>query len=231
MPESRAAAGWVSVIRFGRARGLRGELFGDVWNAPESYGWLKQVWVRNREGEFLFHGEPVEVIEARPFRGRLILRLGGVDSAEAARPLTGCEAVVPRHELPPLPDGEYYLSDLTGCAVFLRRTGAPAGTVTGWQDFGGTVLLEMEPEGDAPGGPVWIPFTRSICVEILPGQGRLVIDPPDGLLDLNRPEEAQAKPDDDLSRADHLPGVLPRPVRARRRRPGPEVRPHRNPHP
>lgn len=232
MREARAgAADWVSVVRFGRVRGLRGEIFGGVWNPPESYGWLKRVWVRNRQGEFLFNGEPVEVIEARPFRGRLILRLSGVESAEAAEALTGCEAVVPRGELPPLPEGEFYLSDLTGCAVFDRRTGARAGTVSGWQDFGGAVLLEMEPEGDAGGGPVWIPFTRSICVEILPEQGRLVIDPPPGLLDLNQPGPAGAKPDDDLSRADHIPGVLPRPVRARRRRPGSQVRPRRDPHP
>ncbi|MFZ5927134.1 MAG: ribosome maturation factor RimM [Acidobacteriota bacterium] len=232
MSVARPEAGdWVSVVRLGRPRGLQGEIFGDVWNAPESYGWLKRVWVRNHQGEFLFQGEPVEVLLARPFRERLILRLGGVDSAEAAASLTGCEAVVPRQELPPLPDGEYYLSDLTGCAVIDRRTGARAGTVTGWQDFGGRVVLEMEPEGDASGGPVWIPFTRSICVEILPEQGRVVIDPPEGLLDLNRPETARVKPDDDLSRADHLSGVLPRPVRARRRRPGSPVRPHRHPHP
>jgi 16S rRNA processing protein RimM len=228
---SAQATGWVSVVRFGRTRGLRGEIFGDVWNPPDRYAWLNRVWVRNRQGEFLFGGRPLDVVEARPFRGRLILRLGGIDSAEAAQPLVGCEAVVPREELPPLPDGEYYLSDLTGCAVFDRRTGARVGAVTGWQDFGGTVLLEMEPEGGAPGGPVWIPFTRFICVEIQPEMGRIVIDPPEGLLDLNRPQDAGAMPDDDLSRADHLPGILPRPVRARRRRPRSQVRPPRNPHP
>jgi len=232
MREFRAgSAGWVSVVRFGRPRGLRGEIFGGVWNPPESYSWLKRVWVRNREGEFLFGGEPVEVAEARPFRGRLLLRLRGVDSADQARALNGCEAVVPRGELPPLPDGEFYLSDLAGCAVIDRRTGARAGTVAGWQDFGGAILLEMEPEGDASGGPVWIPFTRAICVEIQPEIGRLVIDPPEGLLELNRPQAAGAEPDDDFSRADHLPGVLPRPVRARRRRPGSPVGPRRDPHP
>lgn len=232
MRESRAeSSDWVSVVRFGRPRGLRGEIFGDVWNPPETYAWLKRVWIRNREGGFLSEGRPVEVIEARPFRGRLILRLAGIDSVDAARGLSGCEAVVPRSELPPLPEGEFYLSDLTGCAVFDRRSGARVGAVTGWQDFGGAVLLEMEPEGGAPAGPVWIPFTRSICVEIQPEMGRLVIDPPEGLLELNRPDSPGPEPDDDLSRADHLPGVLPRPVRARRRRPGSQGRPRRNPHP
>jgi 16S rRNA processing protein RimM len=222
---------WVSVVRFGRPRGLRGEIFGDVWNPPESYGWLKRIWVRRREGEFLLGGGPVAVIEARPFRGRLILRLAGIDSVDSARSLAGCEGVVPRTELPPLPENEFYLSDLTGCAVFDSRTGARVGAVTGWQDFGGAIVLEMEPEGGARGGPVWIPFTRSICVEIRPELGRLVIDPPEGLLELNRPEQAGPEPDDDLPRADHLPGVLPRPVRARRRRQGSQVRPRRNPHP
>ena len=76
MPDSRAGdAAWVTVVRLGRARGLRGEIFGDVWNPPGSYSWLRRVWIRNREGEILFQGEPLEVLEARPFRGRLVLRL------------------------------------------------------------------------------------------------------------------------------------------------------------
>ena len=32
----------------------------------------------------------------------------------------------------------------------------------------------------------WIPFARSICVEIDPQGRRIVVDPPEGLLELNR---------------------------------------------
>ncbi|MEJ5368554.1 MAG: ribosome maturation factor RimM [Bryobacteraceae bacterium] len=232
MPDDLARGdGWISVARLGKCRGLKGEIFGDVWNPPESYRWLKRVWIRNCEGEFLFQGSPLEVLEARPLRGRLVLRFSGIETRDAAQALTGCEAVVPREELPPLPDGEYYLSDLLGCAVIDRRTGAPAGTVAGWQDFGGALLLEMTPGEDAGGGPVWIPFTRAICVEIRPEERRIVIDPPEGLLELNRLEKAENEPGDDLSRADHFPGILPRPVRARRRRPRPRRGPARHPHP
>jgi len=229
-PENAAA--WVAVVRLGRCRGLRGEIYGDVLNPPESYGWLRRVWLRGAGGALLFDGKPLDVVEARPYKGRLILRFAGIDSVEAAHPLTGCEAVVPRGELPPLPEGEYYLSDLVGCTVVDRRTGAPAGTVTGWQDFGGSILLEMEPAGEAGGGVVWIPFTRSICVEIRPGDRLLVVDPPEGLFELNRSGSAgRGSEDDGLSRAHHLPGVLPRPVRARRHRPGPKGRPACDPHP
>jgi 16S rRNA processing protein RimM len=232
MPDELACgAGWILIARLGKCRGLRGEIFGDVWNPPESYRWLKRAWIRNPEGEFLFQGSPLEVREARPCRGRLVLRFAGIDSPEAARALTGCEAVVPRAELPPLPGGEYYLSDLLGCAVIHRSTGALAGTVSGWQDFGGALLLEMTPAGGAGGDPVWIPFTRAICVEIRPEEGRLVIDPPEGLLELNRSEQAGNEPDDDLSRADNIPGILPRPVRARRRRPRHRHGPARHPRP
>ncbi|MGB9610112.1 MAG: ribosome maturation factor RimM [Bryobacteraceae bacterium] len=224
-------AGWVTVVRLGRCRGLRGEIYGDVWNPPERYGWLRRVWIRRGGGQFLFGGEPVEVLEARPYKGRLILRFAGIDSVEAAQPLTGCEAVVPRAELPPLAEGEYYLSDLVGSVVFDRRTGAPAGTVTGWQDFGGSILLEMEPAGAPGGDPVWIPFTRFIFVDIRPDERRIEVDPPEGLLELNRPEAAGPGTGDDLSRAHHLPGVFPRAVRARRHRPRPKGGPARHPHP
>ncbi|MGQ9918996.1 MAG: ribosome maturation factor RimM [Bryobacteraceae bacterium] len=230
MPEGLARReGWISVARLGKCRGLKGEIFGDVRNPPETYHWLKRAWIRNARGEFLFEGRPLEVLEARPFRGRLVVRFAGVDSPEAARALTGCEAVVPRAELPALPEGEYYLADLLGCAVYVRRSGAAAGTVSGWQDFGGSVVLEITARGG--GDPLWIPFTRAICVEIRPEQGRLVIDPPDGLLELNRFEKARNEPGDDFSSADHIPGLLPRAVRARRHRPRHRRGPARPPHP
>lgn len=189
MPDPRPAppVEWVSVARLGRTRGLKGEIYADGWNSPERYGWLKRVWIRNGRGELLNGGEPLEVASVRPYKGRLILRFAGVDSIGAAESFEQCEAVVPAGERPELGEGEFYVSDLAGCAVYEASTGRPVGAVTGWQDFGGALLLEVAPAGSPPGEAVWIPFTRAICVEIDPAARRIVVDPPEGLLELNRP--------------------------------------------
>ena len=83
-----------------------------------------------------------------------------------------------------MPEGEFYLADLVGCEVFDQRSGHKLGQVSGWQEFGGPQLLEVLADGETQ--PFWIPFARSICVEIDPQGRRIVVDPPEGLLELNR---------------------------------------------
>jgi ribosomal 30S subunit maturation factor RimM len=67
-----------------------------------------------------------------------------------------------------------------GCEVTDRRTGAGLGRVIGWQEGGGSGLLQVE-------GDLLIPFVRAICVEIDPEAKRIVVDLPEGLKELNRP--------------------------------------------
>ncbi|MBI5083580.1 MAG: 16S rRNA processing protein RimM [Acidobacteria bacterium] len=185
---SRPPEGWVLVAVLGRTRGLKGEIYADGKDRPEHYAALKRAWVRRPDGEFANQGEPLAVTGARPYKGRLLFRFAGIDSVDAAEALTGCDVVVPRAERPALPEGEYYLTDLVGCEVFDRGTGRKLGAVSGWQESGGPLLLEMKAEGGRPDEAVWIPFARSICVEIDPAGRRLVVEPPKGLLELNQPE-------------------------------------------
>jgi 16S rRNA processing protein RimM len=151
------------VARLLRARGIKGELAAfPLTEHPER---LKTVYVRDA---------PLEVERAWMHKDRLILKFRGVDTRNDAEKLEGAEVSIPSEERPPAPDGEYYLSDLVGCEVFdaTRRIGV----VTGWQDHGGTPLLEVD--------NLLIPFARSICVEIDVEARRIRIDPPEGLLDL-----------------------------------------------
>jgi 16S rRNA processing protein RimM len=112
----------------------------------------------------------------------LIFKFRGVDSISAAEALRGAEICVPRVERPPLPAGEYYQTDLVGCQVVDRASGAPLGVVRGWQDYGGAPLLEVERTG---GQPLLIPFARSICLEIDVAGRRIRVELPEGLKELN----------------------------------------------
>jgi len=167
--------GFVAVARLVRARGIRGELTAIPLNdRRERYDSLRRAIVRDAEYEVervWWHGD------------QLILKLRGVDTRSAAEGLAGNEVYVTDSERAPLPEGEFYLSDLVGCEVIEGASGRRAGVVSGWQETGGPPLLELE------GSEALIPFARSICREIDLTAKRIVIDPPEGLLDLNAPSK------------------------------------------
>jgi 16S rRNA processing protein RimM len=179
------AGDWVLLARLGRTRGLRGEIYADGWSRPDRYSAIRRVWLRRPDGTWLNEAAPFDLVSVRPMHGRLVVRLAGIDSISQAEALTGAEVVIPRSERPALADGEHYLGDLVGCEVFDRGSGSKLGTVTGWLDSGGPELLEVLAEGQAPERALWIPFARSICVEIDPAGRRILVDPPEGLLELN----------------------------------------------
>lgn len=125
---------------------------------------------------------PLDVESAWEHRGRVVLKFGGIDSISAAEELRGCEVRIPWQEREPLPEGEYYESDLLGFEVVDCHSGRSLGQVTGWQHYGGTPLLEV---GGAGGKQFEVPFAASICRRIDSGGRRIEVDLPEGLEDLN----------------------------------------------
>jgi len=112
-------------------------------------------------------------------KGVLIGRLSGVDDRNRAEALRGLRLYLPRTALPPPEEEEYYHADLIGLAVVLND-GTPLGRVRAVYDFGAGDTIEIERSG-AP--PAIVPFTRAIVPVIDIEAGRLVVDPPPGLLD------------------------------------------------
>jgi 16S rRNA processing protein RimM len=168
--------GWVAVAVLGKTRGNRGEV--TAWalsGKPERYQALGEVYLY-REGA---PGERLEVEFTWFHQGGLVFKFRGVDSISDAERLVGAEVRIPIAERTPLEPGEFFQSELVGCQVIDRRTGESLGRVEGWEDSGGAGLLAVE-------GGLLIPFARSICVEIEPAAGRIVVELPEGLKDLNR---------------------------------------------
>ena len=164
---------WIAIAVLGKTRGNRGEITAfPLGGKPERYRALEEV--------FLFGtGARYEVESAWFHNGTLIFKFRGVESISAAEALAGAEVRVPLEQRTPLEQGEFFQDDLVGCQVVDRRTGQPLGTVSGWQDSAGAPLLVLADS------PVLIPFARAICREIDVSGKRILIDPPEGLLDLN----------------------------------------------
>ncbi len=112
-------------------------------------------------------------------KGVLIAHLSGIDDRDQAEALRGLRLYLPRAALPPTAAEEYYHADLIGLQAALAD-GTPVGQVRAVHDFGAGDTLEIErPEGPS----AMVPFTRAIVPVVDLDAGRLVLDPPPGLID------------------------------------------------
>jgi 16S rRNA processing protein RimM len=166
----------VHVATIVSTRGNRGEVAAVCpGRHPERLEGLEAVLLK-AEGE---EPERRELARAWHHRNRLILHFSGVDSIDAAETLVGCEVFLPEEELPELPEGHFYTFRLLGAEVS-DGSGRRLGQVVDTEESPAQDLLVVEtPDGRR----VLVPMTASIVTEIDPEGGRIVVDPPAGLLE------------------------------------------------
>lgn len=111
-----------------------------------------------------------EVIEARMHGQTLLAHLAGLDDRDAAEALNGYEIAVPRAELPPADEGEYYWSDLIGFQV-VNLAGDTLGRLEGFLETGAQDVMRVK--GDKE---FLIPFTAPIVDAVQPEARRVVVD-------------------------------------------------------
>jgi 16S rRNA processing protein RimM len=144
---------------------------------PEERFDVGSVLYRERDGAV----EPIVVSACRERDGRWVVGFEGYESIDDAETLRGLHLKVPAAEVKPLAAGGYYAFDLVGCEV--RTTaGDVVGPVARVDLTTGVALLVVE-----AGGEVLIPFSEAICTRIDPAGKVIEIDPPPGLIELNRP--------------------------------------------
>jgi 16S rRNA processing protein RimM len=109
----------------------------------------------------------------------LTVRLSGIDTKEAADALRGLRLFVPRDRLPALPDDEFYHADLIGLEV-VDTGGTILGRVKAVLNHGAGDILEIH--GPGMKSTVLLPFTLEAVPTVDLAAGRIVADPPEGLL-------------------------------------------------
>ena len=130
---------------------------------------------------------PLTVREARRHGNRLLLTLAEVDDREQAAALGGAWVYVRRQDLDPLGEDEYYWFELVGAQVS-TVSGEPLGKVASLFEAGAHDLLVVA----SPGKPdLLIPVTEETVPVLDPEQGRVVVDPPPGLLEAQGWEEEE----------------------------------------
>ena len=115
----------------------------------------------------------------RPVTGGIAARLSGVETREQAEALRGQRLYVDRTRLPALPDDEFYHADLIGLEV-RDAGGVVLGRVAAVLNHGAGDLLEVRRPG---GAALLLPFTRAVVPTVDLDAGRIVADPPEGLIE------------------------------------------------
>lgn len=166
----------VTVGRIGRPHGVRGDVV---------------VGVRTDEPELRFAkgsrldtdpaaSGPLTVAGTKWHSGELLVRFEGISDRDAAAGLRGTWLLVDSASLAPSDDpDEFRDADLRGLAV---RTvdGTDVGVVDDVLHSGQDTLIVKA----ADGREVMIPFVKAIVPEVDVPSGYLVIDPPEGLLNI-----------------------------------------------
>jgi 16S rRNA processing protein RimM len=168
----------LTVGRIGKPQGIRGEVTVEVrTDAPE---------IRFAPGSVLLTdpGErgPLTVLSARDQNGRLMVAFEGFLDRNQAETLRGTLLQVDAADVPPSDDpDEFHDTQLIGLAADLVD-GSRLGEVTDVLHLPHGDVLVVRRADDA--GEVLVPFVLAMVPEVdVPG-GRLVVDPPEGLLDL-----------------------------------------------
>ena len=120
------------------------------------------------------------IASVRFHQGRPVIALDGVDSINDAEALAGAELKMPASALPPLPARTYYRHDLVGCEVRTKE-GRAMGKVTAVEGPLERSLLVVS----GTGGETMIPMIDGIVVNLDVAARQIVVDPPDGLIELN----------------------------------------------
>ncbi|MBI3803303.1 MAG: 16S rRNA processing protein RimM [Nitrospirae bacterium] len=156
--------------------GLRGELkIALLTDFPERFEKCRDVTIKTKEGE----SQPVEIESVRYLSPFVYLRLKGHASLEDVEPLVGGSILIPDQERMPLPEGSYYHFEIEGLDVFLED-GTPLGTVERILQTGSNDVYQVR-HGEKE---YLIPALLSIVREIDLPKKRMVIRPPEGLLEL-----------------------------------------------
>ena len=124
--------------------------------------------------------QPVALASWRAHKGFILVTVKGVTARDQAEKLRGRDVLLRESDLPELGEGEHYLYQLMGCRVVLED-GTEVGELAGFYETGEQDTWVIVTEA---GIGILLPAVPEFVLDIDLDAETILIDPPEGLLDL-----------------------------------------------
>lgn len=164
------------VGRIGRPHGVRGEVSVDVRTDDPDRRYAPGVVLTADPSR-----ESLTVVRSRWHHGRLLVQFEGSEDRERAEALRGQLLVVDSATAGETEPGEYWDHQLVGLSA-MHIDGSRIGEIYEVIHIPGSELLAVRRED---GADVLIPFVEAIVPTVDLDGGQVVVDPPEGLLEIN----------------------------------------------
>ena len=166
----------VVVARAVRTHGLKGEIVAELLtDFPERFEDLEELILVSPSGE----RKLVQLEDYWFQKDRVVLKLAGCHDVDSAKQFVGYDFAVDEADRVPLEADEFYDWELEGCTV--KVGDKSIGQVRSVMKTGGTEILVVV---DDSGKEQLVPLAAEIVVNIDKAARVILIDPPEGLLDL-----------------------------------------------
>jgi 16S rRNA processing protein RimM len=168
----------VVVGRFRRPHGLKGEctIFPLTDDPARVFVVGRALWVVDLAGQVVADSLTIE--RSRSYHREWLLKFAGIEHRDGLVSYRNGFLALPASDATPLAEGEVYLHELDGFAVQLEDS-TPVGLVTGHYETPGGLVIEVQ----GPKREFLLPYRKEFVRQVDRDARRLVIAPPDGLLD------------------------------------------------
>jgi 16S rRNA processing protein RimM len=166
------------VGRLRKPHGLKGDctLF-PLTDEPETvFAPGRVVWLVGLDGNVL--AGPITIERSRAYHRQWLIKFAGADARHALDPWRGAFLAVPEAELKPPEGDEFYVHELAGFSVRLPDE-TPLGLVTAVYDLPSGLMIEVQ----GPKREFLLPYKKEFVRKVDRGGRRLVVMPPEGLVE------------------------------------------------
>ena len=162
---------------------------GEIVTTHGINGWLKlkpynprtnllnstlEIWLEKDEARSLH-----QIEASQPYKGQFLLKLSSIDQIDAAAKWVGSILYVAEQSLDSLSAGEYYHYQVIGLEVFDTEGGRIGVVARTWSTPGGEIYIVAGASKE-----YLIPAVKEIIEKVDLAAGKIIINPPAGLLDL-----------------------------------------------
>jgi 16S rRNA processing protein RimM len=171
-------AGYVIVGRLRKPHGLKGDctLFPLTDDPAMIFAPGREVRLVSVAGETV--AGPLRIERSRSYHREWLVKFAGIDSRDALDPFRSHFLGVPADALGPLGDDEVYLHELDGFSVRLPDE-TPLGLVSAIYELPSGLMIEVQ----GPQREFLLPYKKQFVREVDRAGRRLVVMPPDGLIE------------------------------------------------